>query len=67
MTRLPASCRRNWTVCVSALSAKPVTLATMPPDLKRDWVLPDGRARIQVMPKTLTNVSTEPAHTSSTR
>lgn len=41
----------------TALDAKPVTLETLPPDLKRDWVLPDGRARIQVVPKTLTNVS----------
>ena len=34
-----------------ALSAEPVTLDTVPPDLARDWVLPDGRARIHVTPK----------------
>ena len=34
-----------------ALSAEPVTLASIPPDLARDWVLPDGRARVQVNPK----------------
>ncbi len=32
-----------------ALSAEPVTLASIPPDVSRDWLLPDGRARTQVM------------------
>ena len=32
-----------------ALSAGPVTLATVPPSIKRDWLLPDGRARVQVV------------------
>ena len=34
-----------------ALSAQHVTLADIPADLKRDWVLPDGRARLQVLPR----------------
>jgi uncharacterized protein len=34
-----------------ALEAEPVTLQSIPPELTRDWVLPDGRARIQVSPK----------------
>jgi uncharacterized protein len=34
-----------------SLEAAPVTLQTIPPDLARDWVLPDGRARTQVLPK----------------
>jgi hopanoid biosynthesis associated RND transporter like protein HpnN len=34
-----------------ALSAEPVTLSSIPPDFARDWVLPDGRARVQVNPK----------------
>jgi hypothetical protein len=34
-----------------ALTAEPVTLASIPPDFARDWVLPDGRARVQVNPK----------------
>ncbi len=34
-----------------ALSASPVSLETLPADLKRDWVTPDGRARIEVYPK----------------
>ncbi|HSU04335.1 MAG TPA: MMPL family transporter, partial [Acetobacteraceae bacterium] len=34
-----------------SLNAEPVSLETIPPDIKRDWVLPDGRTRIQVLPK----------------
>lgn len=33
------------------LTARGVKLSDLPPDLTRDWVLPDGRARIQVVPK----------------
>ena len=33
-----------------ALTAEPITLASIPPDFARDWVLPDGRARVQVNP-----------------
>ena len=35
----------------TALQAEPVTLASIPPELARDWLLPDGRARVQVLPK----------------
>ena len=38
-----------------ALTAKPVTLADVPPELRRDWMLPDGRARIQILPKPAAN------------
>ncbi len=34
----------------TALSAAPATLASVPADIRRDWVLPDGRARVQVLP-----------------
>ncbi len=34
-----------------ALQAEPVTLASIPPSMARDWVLPDGQARVQVNPK----------------
>jgi len=34
-----------------ALSATPTTEADIPPDIARDWVLPDGRARLQIVPK----------------
>jgi uncharacterized protein len=33
----------------TVLSAEPVTLDTIPPDIARDWLLPDGRARMQVL------------------
>ncbi|THD55032.1 MMPL family transporter [Phenylobacterium sp.] len=33
------------------LTAEPVTLQSLPQDMVRDWVTPDGRARIQVSPK----------------
>ncbi len=35
----------------TALLAEPVTLAAIPPELARDWLLPDGRARVQVLPR----------------
>ena len=41
----------------TALAAKPVTLADVPADLKRNWMLPDGRARIQVLPRSSVNDS----------
>jgi hypothetical protein len=34
-----------------ALSARRVSLADIPDELKRDWMLPDGRARAQALPK----------------
>ena len=33
------------------LQAKPVTLQTLPADMTRDWVLPDGRVRVQAFAK----------------
>lgn len=33
------------------LAASSVTLDSLPADLKRDWVTPDGRARIDIFPK----------------
>jgi hopanoid biosynthesis associated RND transporter like protein HpnN len=32
-------------------AARPVTLKDLPPEITRDWVLPDGRARVQALPK----------------
>jgi hopanoid biosynthesis associated RND transporter like protein HpnN len=37
------------------LSAQKVTLDTIPPDLRRQWMLPDGRARVSISPKVDTN------------
>ena len=34
-----------------SLRAGPVTLASLPDDLRRDWVAADGRARIEVFPR----------------
>jgi len=34
-----------------ALAPKPVTLESLPTSLKRDWIAPDGRSRIEVYPK----------------
>jgi hypothetical protein len=36
----------------TALDARPVTVADLPPALVRDWQLPDGRARVQVTART---------------
>ena len=33
----------------TALNAEPVTLASIPPSLSRDWVAPDGQARTHVL------------------
>ncbi|TMH00857.1 MAG: hopanoid biosynthesis-associated RND transporter HpnN, partial [Betaproteobacteria bacterium] len=35
----------------AAMQAGPVTLASLPDELRRDWVAADGRARIEVFPK----------------
>jgi hypothetical protein len=35
----------------SAMQASPVTLATLPDEVRRDWVAADGRARIEVFPR----------------
>ncbi len=34
-----------------SLSAEPVTLNSISADIKRQWMLPDGQARVQVLPK----------------
>ena len=34
-----------------SLAPEQVTVKTLPPNLVRDWVLPDGRARVQALPK----------------
>jgi uncharacterized protein len=40
-----------------ALSAQPVTVESLPPEITHDWLLPDGRARLQVVPKPATQDS----------
>ncbi|WP_407164502.1 MMPL family transporter [Bradyrhizobium sp. ORS 111] len=34
-----------------SMSPQPISIKTLPPDLLRDWVLPDGRARVEALPK----------------
>ena len=34
----------------AALNPEPVTAATIPPEIKGDWIARDGRARVQVLP-----------------
>jgi hopanoid biosynthesis associated RND transporter like protein HpnN len=34
-----------------SLAPEPVTIGTLPQDLLREWLLPDGRARVQALPK----------------
>ena len=34
-----------------ALTAAPVSFETLPDDLKREWVAPDGRARLEIYPR----------------
>ena len=35
----------------ASLSAEPVTLDTLPPEIRSDWIAADGEARIMVVPK----------------
>lgn len=34
-----------------SLSPQPISIKNLPPDLLSDWVLPDGRARVEALPK----------------
>jgi hypothetical protein len=40
-----------------ALAATPVTLADLPEPLRRDWIAADGRARVEVRPRDLSDSS----------
>jgi hopanoid biosynthesis associated RND transporter like protein HpnN len=35
----------------ASLAPQPITLQSLPPDMVRDWVTPDGRARTSIIPK----------------
>ncbi len=35
----------------AALNAAPVDVSAIPPEIARDWTLPDGRVRVQAVPK----------------
>lgn len=42
-----------------ALRPQPVTAQTLPADVRRQWVAPDGRARVEVLPKGDLNTNPE--------
>jgi hopanoid biosynthesis associated RND transporter like protein HpnN len=41
-----------------SLDPQRVTISTLPHDLVRDWMLPDGRARVEVLPRGDSNATT---------
>ncbi len=48
---LTASCRCSSTGCARRWPPGPSRWPTCPPTCARDWLLPDGRARVQVLPQ----------------
>jgi hypothetical protein len=48
---LSASLERRLDDMRQALAAVPVTLETLPDEIKSDWIAKDGRARVEVFPK----------------
>jgi uncharacterized protein len=46
----------------TALAAQPVNLQSIPASIARDWLLPDGRARIQVVPTSAAGTTSGLAH-----
>ena len=53
--RLQNALMPQWIATVeklrTAMQAEPVTIATLPDVVKRDWLAADGRARVEVFPK----------------
>lgn len=52
VANLSANAARRLDELRASLGAGKVTLQTLPADVKQDWVTADGRARIEVFPKT---------------
>ena len=48
---LLASLPRELDLLRQMLQAQPVTLKSLPADLRQAWIAPDGRARVEVFPK----------------
>jgi hypothetical protein len=48
---LLAGLERRLAILRGLIDAKPVTLASLPPDLRDSWVATDGRARIEAFPQ----------------
>lgn len=51
VANLSANAARRLDELRTSLDAQKTTLASIPNEVKRDWVAPDGRARIEVFPK----------------
>jgi hopanoid biosynthesis associated RND transporter like protein HpnN len=49
-TAFVAPLRADLDALRSSLQAEPITLASLPPDLVRDWMTKDGRARVSIAP-----------------
>ncbi|MCB4820186.1 MMPL family transporter [Roseicella aerolata] len=49
----------GWTLDTlrQALAARPVTVETLPADLVRNWITPEGQARVEVRPRDLSDRS----------
>ncbi|MFZ2110147.1 MAG: MMPL family transporter [Roseiarcus sp.] len=43
--------REDLAAMRESLQARPITLETLPPELVRDWMTSDGRARVSIAPK----------------
>ncbi len=43
----------------TSLTAEPVTLETLPPEIRADWLTADGRARVQLLPRANDNTTLE--------
>jgi len=48
---LLAGLRPQLALLAQLIQPQPISLATLPDDLRADWVTPDGRARVEVFPK----------------
>jgi hopanoid biosynthesis associated RND transporter like protein HpnN len=48
---LTSGVQRELTLLRKLITAKPVTLKSLPEHLRRDWVTADGRARVEVSPR----------------
>jgi hopanoid biosynthesis associated RND transporter like protein HpnN len=46
-----APLRADLVTVQDSLRTEPITEASLPPDLVRDWITPDGRARVSITPK----------------
>jgi uncharacterized protein len=48
---LAAGLARRLDDLKQVFAAEPVSLATLPEEIKSDWITPDGRARVEIFPK----------------